>query len=176
MGMDVYGANPVVRKQNESKLFKKVGKLGDDDWFEKWSDLSDKDKDKWSDANHQLQEDNPGIYFRNNVWWWRPLWDYVWKLCGDCDEEDNFALAADRVITREQYEEGHHNSGAEINVHQAELIALRLNHAIKMGWVDEHKKQYEADTKDDEHQYPFHEDNVKAFADFCHDSGGFSIQ
>ena len=32
------------------------------------------------------------------------------------------------------------------------------------------------DSKDDEHQYPFHEDNVKAFADFCHDSGGFSIQ
>ena len=175
MGMDVYGANPVIRKQSESKLLKQVG-FGDDDWFKKWGALSDKDKNKWSDARQQHEEDNPGIYFRNNVWWWRPLWDYVWKLCGECDEADNFALAADRVITREQYEEGHMNSGAEINVHQAELIALRLNHAIKMGWVEKYKKQYEADTKDDEHQYPFHEDNVKAFADFCHDSGGFSIQ
>ena len=110
------------------------------------------------------------------MWWWRPLWDYVWKLCGECDEDNSFALAADRIITQEQYEEGHANSGAEINVHQAELIALRLNHAIKMGWTKKYKEQYETDTKDDEHQYPFHEDNVKAFADFCKDSGGFSIQ
>ena len=175
MGMDVYGTNPVIRKQSESKLLNQIV-FEADGWYEKWSALSDEDKNKWSDARQQEEKDNPGIYFRNNVWWWRPLWDYVWKLCGDCDEGDNFALAADRVITREQYEEGHMNSGAEINVHQAELIALRLNHAIKMGWVDEHKKQYEADTKDDEHQYPFHEDNVNAFADFCHDSGGFSIQ
>ena len=169
MGMDVYGTNPVIRRETAnveaSEILKHVGGHFDDDWYEKWNALSDKDKNKYSDARQQHEEYNPGIYFRNNVWWWRPLWNYVWKLCED-----------DGVITREQYEEGHNNSGAEINVHQAELIALKLNHAIKMGWVDEHKKQYEADTKDDEHQYPFHEDNVKAFADFCHDSGGFSIQ
>jgi len=169
MGMDVHGLNPVIRREPSSVEAREM--------LEKeWTELSEEDLDKYFEAKRQHEEDNPGIYFRNNVWWWRPLWDYVWKLCGECDEGDNFALAADRVITREQYEEGHMNSGAEINVHQAELIALRLNHAIKMGWVDKHKKQYEADTKDDEHQYPFHEDNVKAFADFCHDSGGFSIQ
>ncbi len=99
----------------------------------------------------------------------------MWTLCGECDEDDRFALAADRVITEEQYEEGHSNSGAQIGVHQAELIALRLNHAIKMGWVDDYKKQYEADTKDAEFQYPFDVENVQAFADFCHDSGGFEI-
>ena len=163
MGMDVYGTNPVIRKQSKSKLLKHVGGHFDDDWFEKWKDLSEKDKGKYSDARQQQEEDNPGIYFRNNVWWWRPLWDYVYSVCDD-------------VIGNGRWHTGHNNSGAEINVHQAELIALRLNHAIKMGWVDEYKKQYETDTKDDEHQYPFHKDNVKAFADFCHDSGGFSIQ
>ena len=158
MGMDVYGTNPVIRRE--------LANVEAREMLEKeWIDLPEDDLDKYFEAKRQHEEDNPGIYFRNNVWWWRPLWDYVWKLCED-----------DGVLTKEQYEEGHNNSGAEINVHQAELIALRLNHAIKMGWVDEHKKQYEADTKDDEHQYPFHEDNVKAFADFCHDSGGFSIQ
>ena len=158
MGMDVHGLNPVIRRKPANVEAREI--------LEKeWTELSEEDLDTYFEAKRQHEEDNPGIYFRNNVWWWRPLWDYVWKLCED-----------DGVITWHPYEEGHHNSGAEINVHQAELIALRLNHAIKMGWVDEHKKQYEADTKDDAHQYPFHEDNVKAFADFCHDSGGFSIQ
>mgnify|MGYP003646772017 CR=1 FL=1 len=172
MGMDVHGLNPVIHKETSEYANVETRELLEADWTK----LSKDDLGKYFEAKQQYEEDNPGIYFRNNVWWWRPLWDYVWKLCGDCDEGDSFALAADRVITQEQYEEGHMNSGAEINVHQAELIALRLNHAIKMGWVENHKKQYEADTKDDEHQYPFHEDNVKAFAEFCKDSGGFSIQ
>ena len=163
--MDVHGLNPVIRKESTSEILK-----------EDWTKLSEDDLGKYFEAKQQQEEDNPGIYFRNNVWWWRPLWDYVWKLCGDDDCVEAFDFAADRVITREQYEEGHHNSGAEINVHQAELIALRLNHAIKMGWTKKYKEQYETDTKDDEHQYPFHEDNVKAFAEFCKDSGGFSIQ
>ena len=154
MGMDVHGLNPVIRKEPTSEILK-----------EDWTKLSEDDLGKYFEAKQQQEEDNPGIYFRNNVWWWRPLWDYVWKLCED-----------DGIITREQYKEGHYNSGAEINIHQAELIALRLNHAIKMGWVEEYKKQYETDTEDDNYEYPFHEDNVKAFAEFCKDSGGFSIQ
>ena len=83
MGMDVYGVNPKIRKQSDSKLLKEVGSTGDDDWYEKWSKLSSEDKDKWSDAHEQHREDNPGEYFRNNVWWWRPLWDYVYSLCDD---------------------------------------------------------------------------------------------
>ena len=164
MGMDVHGLNPVIRKEPTSEILK-----------EDWTKLSEDDLGKYFEAKQQHEEDNPGIYFRNNVWWWRPLWDYVWKLCGECDEDNSFALAADRIITQEQYEEGHANSGAEINAHQAELIALRLNHAIKMGWVKEYKEQYDVDTADDEFEYPFDVDNVKAFANFCKDSGGFQI-
>ena len=46
MGMDVYGVNPKIRKQPNSKLLKKVGKLGDDGWYERWDKLSQKDKNK----------------------------------------------------------------------------------------------------------------------------------
>ena len=164
MGMDVHGLNPVIRKEPTSEILEKD-----------WTKLSEDNLGKYFEAKQQHEEDNPGIYFRNNVWWWRPLWDYVWKLCGECDEDNSFALAADRIITQEQYEKGHANSGAEINAHQAELIALRLNHAIKMGWVKEYKEQYDVDTADDEFEYPFDVDNVKAFANFCKDSGGFQI-
>ena len=172
MGMDVYGINP---KQNTAPP-EIVKKLEGGDWTDKFMKLSEDEKSQYFDLKSKWEDENPGVYFRNNVWWWRPLWDYVWKLCGDDDCVETFDFAADRVITREQYEEGHHNSGAEISVHQAELIALRLEHAIKMGWTKKYRKQYETDTKDDEYQYPFHEDNVKAFAEFCKDSGGFSIQ
>ena len=44
--MDVYGANPVIRKQVKSKILKHVGGIGDDDWFERWNDLSQKDKEE----------------------------------------------------------------------------------------------------------------------------------
>ena len=164
MGMDVHGLNPVIRKEPTSEILEKD-----------WTKLSEDNLGKYFEAKQQHEEDNPGIYFRNNVWWRRPVWEYVWKLCGECDEDNSFALAADRIITQEQYEEGHANSGAEINAHQAELIALRLNHAIKMGWVKEYKEQYDVDTADDEFEYPFDVDNVKAFANFCKDSGGFQI-
>ena len=36
---------------------------------------------------------NPDAYFRNNVWWWRPLWDYCVKiapeLCGEVNGSYN---------------------------------------------------------------------------------------
>lgn len=53
---------------------------------------------------------NPDAYFRNNVWWWRPLWDYCIEvapeLCGNVaghfndgdglDEDD--ALELSRIL------------------------------------------------------------------------------
>ena len=166
MGMDVHGLNPVIRKEPTSEILK-----------EDWTKLSEDDLGKYFEAKQQQEEDNPGIYFRNNVWWWRPLWDYVWKLCGDDDCVEAFDFAADRVITREQYEEGHQNSGAEISAHQAELIALRLNQAIADGGAEEHMHLHNAeqDSNDEKWSYPFDTENVKAFADFCKESGGFEI-
>ena len=60
-----------------------------------------------------------GKYFRNNVWWWRPLWDYCERVApkltkkvkyaqtndGDgLDTENSLALAA---VLRAKIEEGH---------------------------------------------------------------------
>ena len=162
MGMDVYGINP---KQNTAPP-EIVKKLEGEDWLDKFMELSEDEKSQYFDLKSEWEDENPGVYFRNNVWWWRPLWDYVWKLCED-----------DGVITREQYQEGHVNSGAEINVHQAELIALRLNHAIKMGWAETHMQLHNAgqDANGESWSYPFSVENVKAFADFCKESGGFEI-
>lgn len=47
-----------------------------------------------------------GEYFRNNVWWWRPLWDYCESVYPPCREID-----------------GHTNSGAGFD--EAGALALR---------------------------------------------------
>ena len=49
--------------------------------------------DLYSTGNHKSQK---GEYFRNNVWWWRPLWDWTYEQCQD-------------IITQKQYEEGQYN-------------------------------------------------------------------
>jgi hypothetical protein len=162
MGMDVYGVNPKIRKQPNSKLLKEVGKLGDDGWYERWDKLSQKDKNKWSDENNKLELDNPGIYFRNNVWWWRPLWDYVYSLCDD-------------FISEERYEGGHSNSGEHFTSKEAEQIADKLFEEIDNGNTEAYAKLYEIKTEDEEYNYPFSVVNVREFAQFCEDSGGFEI-
>jgi len=163
MGMDVYGTNPVIRKQSKSKILKRVGGFGEDDWFEKWSDLSKEDKNKWSDARQQEEEDNPGIYFRNNVWWWRPLWDYVCSICDD-------------FIDEARWDNGHSNNGESFTDEEAKMIAVRLLREIKNNDTEAYERLYEIKTEGDKYQYPFSVDNVRNFAEFCKDSGGFSIQ
>ena len=66
MGFDIYGIKP---RENTIKpeILKK-------DWYKL---EQQEEKDKYFDAKNKYEEENPGQYFRNNVWWWRPLWDYV---------------------------------------------------------------------------------------------------
>ena len=156
MGMDVYGANPTIRKQVKSKILEKVGYTGDDEWYERWKVLSEKDKSKYSDARRQQERDNPGIYFRNSCWGWRPLWDYVYSLCDD-------------FISESRWDGGHANSGESFTKEEARMIAARLYKSIHDGSVSDFVNKRESEG------YGFNKDNVKAFADFCKDSGGFEI-
>ena len=54
-----------------------------------------------------------GEYFRNSVWWWRPLWDYVCDVCRD-------------ILTKKDKDAGHYNDGHRIDSHKAAQIAERL--------------------------------------------------
>ena len=59
-----------------------------------------------------------GEYFRNNVWWWRPLWDYCLDLHGDiCDKVEN----------------GHSNDGDGLDAFDASLLSDRLMMDISTG-------------------------------------------
>ena len=56
MGFDVYGKAPQL-----------VSERPDIDWEK---DPSDQERDKFFKDLEQFEQDNPGYYFRNNVWWW----------------------------------------------------------------------------------------------------------
>lgn len=136
-----------------------------------------------------------GEYFRNNVWWWRPLWQYVCGL---------------EILTDEEMTAGEFNDGKRIGKRKAIKIADTLEALVKEGKT----KQYETaratmlkllpdepceicngtGKRDDEYvkgkcngcdgkgkrrpfstNYGFNVDNVKEFIKFCRNSGGFRI-
>ena len=65
MGMDVYGLNP-----------KKVGiepKKPKNLWTGKEPQPTKEEVNKFFEQKEKYEEINAGIYYRANVWWWRPL-------------------------------------------------------------------------------------------------------
>ena len=60
MGMDIYGLNP--------KLIGIEPKYPDN-----YDKLSDKAKEYYWELNKEFNDNNPGRYFRANIWSWRPI-------------------------------------------------------------------------------------------------------
>jgi hypothetical protein len=136
-----------------------------------------------------------GKYFRNNVWWWRPLWDYICKVAKLDDET--------RLV-------GHYNDGFLINAATATLIADLLDEEIRSGRTTAFELQYQMAQDETPEEpcelcrgtgtrkdmkvangcnkcqgtgkvkpfstwYPFSTENVQKFATFARESGGFRI-
>ena len=155
-----------------------------------------------STGNHKTKK---GEYYRNNVWWWRPLAQYIIEHTNCVSEKD---------AERWAYNDGH-----EVTEQEAKAIAKQLKHLIKKGHTQKHYEEYEKErkkaetynekvqkqlkafeervgkdkapndySKEDKKKwdsiwekkswtanYPFSVENVKEFAEFCEDSGGFTI-
>lgn len=67
-----------------------------------------------------------GSYFRNNVWWWRPLWDY-------CCEVSELARSV---------ENGHNNSGDGLDADGAKELAKTLMIEIGAGNTLKYQEEY----------------------------------
>ena len=149
MGFDLSGMNPnITRPQPE---LPPTAERTDKDWEKYWD---------W-------QDDNCGVYFRNNVWHWRPLWNFVSSVC-------------ENILTQKDIEGGSYNDGHKISKTKANRIASRLFKLIRKGDVksyeSERRKHQDSLNSDDwANSYPFSEDNVRKFANFCANSGGFTI-
>jgi hypothetical protein len=102
------------------------------------------------------EEAQSGVYFRNNVWYWRPLWEYVAYVCDD-------------ILTLRDYKSGQYNDGYVINAEKSMLIGSRLRETIK-----DYDKTVKAIGEIGDN-YEFSKLNVEEFANFCLNSGGFDI-
>jgi len=139
-----------------------------------------------------------GEYFRNNVWWWRPLWDYCLSVAPE--------LCAGIM--------GHTNDGDGLNEEDSLLLAQKLQDRIDIGSTGEFQKGYEQHLenlpleaceiskgkgmrkkppdigpgdmrcngcdgkgmrKSYETHYPFSVENVQEFVEFLKACGGFEI-
>jgi len=68
-----------------------------------------------------------GSYFRNNVWWWRPLWNYCITQYPELTEE---------VV------DGHSNSGDGLDAKNAYQLGKKLQEDIDSGVVAQYEKEY----------------------------------
>ena len=189
MGFDLSGVNPNLTRPQPSL----PESYNRDNWSKKDHEMFD-DYEKW-------QEENSGVYFRNNVWGWRPLWNFVTAMCND-------------ILTEKDIEQGYYNDGHKISKTKAGKIAKKLHNLIEKGDVEAYEsahkrhlaslKQVDCEIcdatgkrqeppitgagdvkcngcngtgkKDDWNKsYPFSEENVRQFANFCMNSGGFRI-
>ena len=69
-----------------------------------------------------------GEYFRNNVWWWRPLWNYCYN--------EHHEIAG-------QVEHGHSNDGDGLDAEASRALGLRLMADVKSGRVAEYKQAHD---------------------------------
>ena len=166
MGFDLHGINPVIREGEELQVL-------DDFW-----NLSEKEREEYFEKKDAFEENNPGVYFRNNCWWWRSLWDYVYNECDD-------------ILTEEDWNSGHYNDCHKISEVKAVQIGKRLNELIESGKAQTYVEAHEQERKEAEEgnkglkssdegynwseSYPLDLENIQKFAVFCSESGGFTI-
>ena len=96
-----------------------------------WSSPIPKDvTEEYFKLTDERDEANPGSYFRNNVWWWRPLWNFV---CNTCDD----------FLSEKDMEGGSYNDGRKISKTKAVKIGKRLSEKLADGTVDMVCRRYE---------------------------------
>jgi hypothetical protein len=71
---------------------------------------------------------NPDAYFRNNVWWWRPLWEYCCDVYPPCGEVN-----------------GHFNDGDGLDETQAQELADKLKEELESGRTEEQERAFYAE-------------------------------
>lgn len=117
MGYGLYGLNPKIKTPKPE-----VDYTNKKDFPKQMEKLS-----KW-------EKENPGTYFRNNVWWWRGLWSYVCKV-------------GKKIMTEKDITAGHSNSGDTISKTKATKLAKLIKEELTNGKTKEFVKKYEKKRK-----------------------------
>lgn len=205
MGMDVYGRNPKQNKPIEAfptyhkyTMMEKSDEGDNIDGFkQKWKEL-DGDETLRNQYYTELQEYetvNVGHYFRNTCWWWRPLWNYCHNVAPDLIDEklfedghgnsgagldDKGAKKLGQLLLQEINNGNTIRYQAEYEQWLDDLPDNVCSHCNGNNRGNNKMKDCrvcggEGKTKNWNKSYPFDIDNVREFAEFCLQSGGFRI-
>ena len=121
MGFDLYGQNPKIKEGT-----KKPKELN-------YGSSTEEERNEYFKAVDEYEAINKGVYFRNNVWWWRRLADYILDHTKCVDEAD--------------FDKWHENGGHEVDAETAEQIANQLEHLIATGHAEKYKQEIDAEIK-----------------------------
>ena len=109
MGYDLYGISPQENTEFPKRYHEIMKEYGTGDGWLDWSKkIPQEIRDEYYELTDKYNNDNPGEYFRNNVWFWRPLWDFV---CNACDD----------ILTEKDITGGHSNDGHKITIYTSNL-------------------------------------------------------
>ena len=114
MGFDLYGLKPNLKT-----------KRPEIDWSQK---LTQEEKQTYFKDLERFEEENPGYYFRNNIWMWHPLADFTLSLTNG-------------LFTESEKKRWHHNDRFRVEDMKAKVVADKLNEAYGDGRVKEHKNK-----------------------------------
>jgi hypothetical protein len=79
------------------------------------------------DVYGRKPKNEKGEYFRNNVWFWHPLWDYCLKLYPN--------------VTK-QCVDGHSNSGDGLSASNAKKLAKLIKRDLENGTAQQYSDEY----------------------------------
>lgn len=116
MGFDLNGLNPKIKTADPERP--------DNFW-----DLDKATQDKYLKKRKKYL-DQEGTYFRNNVWWWRPLAEYVCKYTKVVNDDEK------------TLEGWHTNGGFQVSEQDAIQIANQLDYLLKSGHTKKFQKAY----------------------------------
>jgi len=122
MGFDLYGNNPIIKEG--TKKPKEID----------YTTATEEEKEAYFKAVDEYENENRGVYFRNNVWWWRRLADYI--------------LEHTKCVDKKDFEAWQHNDGHEVDEETANQIANQLEHLIKTGHAEEYIKEVEKEKEE----------------------------
>jgi len=121
MGFDLYGVNPKIKEGT-----KKPEEID-------WKTSTQEEKDEYFKAVDEFESINRGVYFRNNVWWWRRLADYILEHTKCVDEKD--------------FEKWQENGGHEVDEATAIQIANQLEYLLNTGHATKYKQEIDEEIK-----------------------------
>jgi hypothetical protein len=176
MGMDIYGINPKI---NENSVKPDVIN---------YNEANDEERSSYFEATNKYEKENPGVYFRANVWSWRPIHMLICTIADSYLKKNGKILIEDPVLEGMGMNNGdgpeedwicqelatgfniwleHNASGLELD------LGCRVEKAAsEMGGHSFTKSDDPSTTKS---AHSVEDEHLKEFVSFLQNCGGFQV-